>query len=392
MPSPVSPAKSPNRVALIAWALWIIAVLAILIHVGLKPHSNTLYKVFHDGGARWMASQNLYPKVDEYIYSPFAAAFFAPFTLLPDSVAGILWRVLTIGVYAGACFVWIRRERRADAGAQGFAWIIILPLSVGDLFNGQANPLVIGLLMLAIMGCREHRYFAAALCVGVATYFKIYPLAVGMLLAVLHPRFAWRLVAALVGIFCVSLLLQRPPYVLQQYSNWLHSLGQDPRRTLNYYGTYRDFWLILRVLRVPISVGGWSCLQVLAGGALAGYLFLLKRRGSSPELLDFTLLLLGTAWMLLFGPATESSTYVILAPAVAMALLRWRCDCGLCSAAWASFALLTVSQMITAWAHQHQNACTHLVQPVGALVLTVAAIVWAQRMAQHDLAPAGEAR
>ena len=369
----------------VAVAVWIVAMAVILVHVWLKPESNTLYKVFRNGGQRWLASENLYPDVDEYIYSPVAAAFFAPLTLLPDRVAGIVWRVLSLAAYAGAFAVWLRRMPEISTDRAALAWILLLPLSVGDLFNGQANPLMIGLLMLAVLECRRERWMVAALCAAVAAYFKVYPLAVGLLLGVLYPRkFPWRLGLAVVGVFGLSLILQRPGYVLEQYHNWIHALRQDPRRTQNYFGTYRDFWLMLRVLRVPISMQGWSVLQALSGAALAIYLWLAQRRGAKPDLLDFLLLTLGTCWMLLFGPATESSTYVLLAPPLVLAWLRWSAEPEsreYLKGAVACYALLIASQMLSSWGHQYQTPYTHLVQPVGTLILavTVAVCGWKEK-------------
>jgi hypothetical protein len=355
--------------------LWILAVAAILAHSWLKPNANTVYKNFQAGGERWLASANLYPKVDEYIYSPFAAALFAPLALLSTRLGNIVWRIVSLAVYAGAFAAWLKQARAGERAA--WAWILLLPLSVGDMFNGQANPLIIGLLMLAILACRRERWMIAAFCVGVAAYFKVYPLALGLLLAVLHPRkFPWRLVLALAAIFGLSLILNRPAYVLAQYDNWIHTLGQDPRRTLNYFGTYRDFWLMLRVLRAPISVRGWAVLQAASGAVLAIYLLVIQRRGSSGERLDFLVLALGTCWMLLFGPATESATYVILAPPLVLAWLRWQgARRGYLAAAAACYALLIASQMLTSWAHLHQNAYTHLVQPVATLILAAALAV-----------------
>jgi hypothetical protein len=376
--------KSP--LSWVAFGLWATAILVILIHVWLKPNSNTLYKVFRAGGARWLASEDLYPKVDEYIYSPFAAAFFAPLALLPDRVAGILWRVLSLAAYAGAFAAWVRKAPAAsavDGKRAAIAWILLLPLSLGDIYNGQANPLVIGLLMLAVIECRRERWMIAAFCVGVAAYFKVYPLAMGLLLAVLHPRkFPWRLALALAAIFGLSLVLQRPAYVLAQYGNWLHSLRQDPRRTLNYFGTYRDFWLLLRVLRIPISLQGWALLQAASGAAAAIYLVLTQRRGAPPEKLDFLLLTLGTCWMLLFGPATESSTYVLLAPPLLLAWLYWSerpSARGYLNEAAACYVLLVASQMLSSWGHQYQNAYTHLIQPFGAMILTGTVIAYGWR-------------
>jgi hypothetical protein len=372
---PGAPRTPRARLALrIAAALWVVAITVILVHVWLKPGSNTLYKVFRAGGARWLASENLYPKVDEYIYSPFAAAFFAPLALLPDRVAGILWRLLSLAVYAGAFAAWLKKTRPASSGHTALGWTLLLPLSVGDIFNGQANPFMIGLLMLAILACRREQWMIAALCVGVAAYFKVYPLAIGLLLAVLHPRrFPWRLALALAAIFGLSLLLQRPAYVLAQYGNWFQSLRQDPRRTLNYFGTYRDFWLLLRVLRVPVSLQAWAALQAASGAAVAGCLILAQRRGAPPDKLYFLLLALGTCWMLLFGPATESSTYVILAPPLVLTLI---CSPALLAGPLACYALLLASQMLSSWGHQYQSAYTHLLQPVGTMILAATLIAY----------------
>ena len=377
-PRPIDPPSGKREwgrlAGKVAMCTWVVAMAVIVVHVWLKPNSNTLYKVFRAGGERWLHTENLYPKVDEYIYSPFAAAFFAPFTLLPDRMAGVLWRLLSLGVYGGAFAAWLKKPGERA----GMAWILLLPLSLGDLFNGQANPLVIGLVMAAVLACRRERWMVAALCVAVATYFKVYPLAMGLLLTVIHPRkFPWRLGAALVGIFALSLVLQRPGYVLEQYVNWVHSLRQDPRRTLHYYGTYRDAWLFLRVLHVPVSLAGWAVVQAGSGAALAVYLYLVKRRRAGAERLDFLLLTLGTCWMLLFGPATESSTYVILAPPVVLAWMRWSGEAGgWVKWAWACYALLVGSQMLSSWGHQYQNAFTHLIQPAGTVILAVALIAY----------------
>jgi hypothetical protein len=110
---------------------------------------------------------------------------------------------------------------------------------------------------------------------------------------------------------------------------------------------------------------------------VAGYLYLGQRRGAGAERLDFLLLTLGTCWMLLFGPATESSTYVILAPPLALAWLRWRGEAGgYVKCAGACYGLLLGSQMLSSWGHQYQNAYTHLVQPAGAMILAGAVILY----------------
>jgi alpha-1,2-mannosyltransferase len=363
----------------VALGLWLLAMAAILIHAGLKPNSGSVCKVFRAGGSRWLAGQELYPKVGEFLYSPFAAAFFAPLALLPAGLSDTLWRLLGLAAYTGGFAAWIGKGRPAPRERVALAWLLLLPLSLGDFYNGQANPLVIGLLMLAIVACSRTSWMAAAFCVAVPVYFKVYPVAIGLLLAALRPRFSWRLALTLAAFFGFSLLLQRPGYALEQYGSWIHSLGQDPRRTLNYFGTDRDFWLVLRVLRVPVSVRGWTILQALSGMALAAYLLMAQRRGVLPEKLDFLLLSLGACWMLLFGPETESATYLVLAPPLALAWLRWSGEPGarpFLRAAWACYAFLIGSQMLSSWGHQYQTPYTHLAQPIGTMIFASALLIY----------------
>ncbi len=377
----------------LAWGLWLAAITAVLVRICLTPGSRSVYRNFHAGGARWLAGANLYPKVGEFLYSPFAAAFFAPFAILPDGPAEVFWRLINVAAFAGGFAAWLRSTPAVPIRSAVYAWLLLLPLSVGNFFNGQANPLMIGLLMFAVLACRHERWLLAAFCVALPAFFKVYPLSVGLLLAVLHPRkFPLRLAFALVSLFVLSLLLQKPIYALDQYVNWIHSLRMDPRRTLNYYGTDRDFWLLLRLLHVPITQQAWAILQALAGATLAAWLWIAQRRGQPPDRLDFLLLTLGACWMLLFGPETESATYVILAPPLLLAWLRWRGEPSAhnyVKTAVAVYLLLIASQMLSSWRHQSQNAYTHAIQPIAALILATAAISYGSEASKSDSSRAG---
>ena len=90
--------------------------------------------------------------------------------------------------------------------------------------------------------------------------------------------------------------------------------------------------------------------QVLAGaGIAAGVLATATRRGGpTGELLTATLGL-AAAWMMLLGPATESSSFVLLAPSLAWSVVEdlqvtdWRHRRGLL---WGSCALFTAAVLL----------------------------------------------
>ena len=105
---------------------------------------------------------------------------------------------------------------------------------------------MVGLLMFAIAAVRVERWNIAALCVAIPTFFKIYPLAVGMLICVIAPRrFVWRLVVALLLLAVAPFLFQHWSYVSDQYHAWIETRISDNR--VHYPEKYVpvDLWFLL---------------------------------------------------------------------------------------------------------------------------------------------------
>ncbi len=83
---------------------------------------------------------------------------------------------------------------------------------------------------------------------------------------------------------------------------------------------YRDCWLLLRFAHVPLPRPLYLPLQLtMAAGVAAVVLAGRLRRWPPAELLR-RLFDLGCCWMILFGPATENSTYILVAPTCAFAV------------------------------------------------------------------------
>ncbi len=149
-------------------------------------------------------------------------------------------------------------------------FLLILPLSLGNFNNGQANPLVTGLLMIAIVSAHRGRWTISALCLGISAYLKIYPLAVGLLLVLLYPRqLGWRLLVTLLLLGALSFVLQEPGYVLEQYRRWFATRAADDRRA-NMDIAPRDFAMLLQALHINLSSQIRLIFQLLAAiGAAA---------------------------------------------------------------------------------------------------------------------------
>jgi Glycosyltransferase family 87 len=379
-----------ERIVLILWAL---AVFAVVVRAILAPHQNTVFTVFREAGVAWLNGANLYSYVGKYLYSPLAAAFFALFAWLPESIGAGLWRFAIASVYLSSFIFWARHFGSGLISSMYLPLFLLLPLSLGNLNNGQASLLVIGLLLNACLAIEARKWTLGAFLIAAAAFFKIYPLVIGLLFTVIYPRrLGARLLLSLFVLWLLSLVLQKPPYVLEQYHAWFASLSADQRRVFGALGTWRDFWLLLRIIRVPITVFGYAMLQIAVGGAIAVFCWWARhvKRWQERNLLWMTFTL-GCLWITLFGPSTELSTYVFLAPSLAFAVAAtWqsrqfdaqRPD-ACCLWLAATYLLFIAADALNAWVPViRQNNYLHALQPIAALSFAAAVFAWSVQIEQ----------
>ena len=318
--------KQPVFWTVTAWISWAVALLMLVVR--FSPESNRAY-AFNDymlAGSHWIQGEYLYSNWRGFIYSPLTAVFFAPFACLPRAFAYTLWLLLSAGALLGGLTA-LRRTPFfpfISRAYSGIIYLLLLPLTLGNLEVGQANALVVGLLMFAMAAVRTERWNMAALCVAIPTYFKIYPLAVGMLICIIAPRrFTWRLFIALAVLGLAPFLFQHWSYVSEQYHAWLTTRTADDR--LNYEFKYApfDLWFLLHWIgHLPIASWTYSLIQLGTGAGLALLCLSGKWRHWTAERLLTTLFFLVSAWIVLCGPATESHTYLLLAPALVLGLVQ----------------------------------------------------------------------
>jgi hypothetical protein len=326
-----------DRWARLALAVWLVMTLAVCARSAARPHHQTVYPVWKGAGHDWRTGHDLYddrPSADAtrfgFRYSPLVAAGFTLCDLVPERAGNVLWRVVNAIAFLAALAWWLRDgvPLQATPGQRGLVILLTAPVALGSLNNGQANLLMVALLLGCITALAVERWNIAAVCAALAVLLKIYPIALVLLLALAYPRrFAPRFVLALLLLSALPFLMQRPDYVARQYALWWERVSHNDayRRTWPLAAGYRDVWMLVRVWQLPVSLKQYTALQLAGAGTCAAVTALSAWRLGRDRRLLLVALTLATGWMLLLGPAPESCTYVLIAPALGWWLVQtWR--------------------------------------------------------------------
>jgi hypothetical protein len=309
-----------------AMAVWAIALIILVARPLLLWQRGTSFDTYNLAGSRWLRGEGVYTHWMGFVYSPFVAAFFAPFSFLPTAIANIIWRLINAAILLGGLaailkvnlFTGIKRDRI------GIAYLLLVPLVIGNIDISQANPLVAGLIMLAVAAAYTERWNWAAFCIAIATLFKIYPLAAGLLICVIAPRrFAWRLFGILIVLTLLPFLFQHWSYVLEQYRAWISTRTADDRQNWPAEKVPLDLWFLIHwVLHLPVPPKVYTLIQLGSAAALAFFCALTTWKKWLPARILAGLFCLSAIWMTLCGPATESYTYMLLAAPSILAFLE----------------------------------------------------------------------
>ena len=366
--------RSWMRLAVAAWAI----LLAITIFKPLaRPVSGTIYPTYAHAGEEFDAERRLYdvphPYTDNFRYSPLVAAGFVPFSWLPLGVGGMLWRMACAAVFVSGVAAWSRRV--CPDVPPGLFFLLAIPLSIASLHNGQANTLITGLVLWGTELASNGKWSLAGVVVAGAVLFKIYPVAFAALLGMMAPiRFGIPLMIAVAVGVAFPFALGSTEYVGEQYRFWLDNLGRDDRTGFALHAGLQDVQMLLRVVGIDVPLSEYRYAQMAVGGLVGLFvLWGLWKREDRREL-AVSAFSLYACWVLTFGPAVESSTYILMAPLMARELLdrsgqpkwAWRLAIvAACLFCFAKFAL-ALPRVV------HQPIITLGVYPLAAVLMATA--------------------
>jgi hypothetical protein len=355
-----------------AWLTWAVLAAVFAVIAFFHPYAHTVYPIYAPAARRWWTGEDIYVRLlDYYRYSPLFAILITPFTLLPDCWGGSLWKAFNIGVYAAGLGAACRHllPARLTRNQRAAVWLLALPLSFHSMYNGQANLIMLGTILLGLSAGARGQWNRAALWVALSTLVKGYPLALALVLCALYFRqFALRYILFLAVGLLLPFATQPPDVVAQQYASWVRHLGAS---TTLMRERLRSLDHLLDVSGFPISPRTFNLLEVVGGAGVLGVCLLWARRLADPRALLTRVYLLFATWVGLLGPATETCSYIILGPAIAWAVVETfarRGNLGRRALLLASLFLMGPSVTDLVGPTLRRFFCDHAAQPLGAVL------------------------
>jgi glycosyl transferase family 87 len=371
-------------------SLWLVLVAVVCLRVYARPGLHSVFTTYRAAGEAWIQQAEIYARTARtFLYSPLVAALYSPFALISQNLSEVLWRLL-LGL-AVPLALWFNARNLFGFSERNLSrlFLLILPLVLSSLNHGQANIIVLVLFLISAGAASQSRWWTCAFCASFAVYWKIYPIAFALLLVIVLPKdLTVRMLLTLIGLFGASLLLQKPSYVLREYASWFGSLESDRRRTLGYYGRWRDAYLLLRLTGIPISIIWWRIVQASAAIIAAGICLLGTIRHWPRATLIFGAMSLAIVWMLLFGPATEAATYVLIAvPAAYLMIFGWSNTShpALRITSVITYLGFVSADILNSWVRYKGNVyLVHAIQPCFALCFCAALFFWWKQQLSHE--------
>jgi hypothetical protein len=282
---------------------------------------HTVFDIYSTASQAWWAGDDMFLRQQTtgelYRYSPAFAVLTSPFAMLSPGLGNALWKFANAGIFAFGLLVWCRRGLPTPLSRDQIAAVFLLaiPAASGSLYIGQANLMMTGFVLLGLTALAEERWWRAAGYITAATFLKVSPLALAMVVGVLYWRtFPLRFLVTLLAGLAIPFLAQSPEYVLEQTRHWFQHLGESVALNRD---RLRSVDNLMEVVGFPLSHGLFMLCGAVAGGVVLLVTVGMQWRGAAAREILLRLASWFLTWVVLFSPSSENVTFSILAPVVA---------------------------------------------------------------------------
>ena len=324
---------------LYARRLWLLFFAIVALLAFFQPTQRNITCHYSRAAYHWWNSENMYSLTGSgFLYFPQSALLYTPFawqefpenitvfkkqplseTLLPTlplRLAEVLYRAFSLGLLCWAVWRMCELFKIESRYSSLFSLVTVLsiPASLTAGRNGQFNLLLAATMILATVAVTQKRWGSAATWLVLGVLVKPLGLVPLLLFGVLYPALWWRLAVGMLCFMGMSFIHYDPKYVLSQWQMCIEQMRTASTPTDN---SFDDIAGMFRTFGINGSDLTWFAVRASFAFLTLGIAWRLKNIYSS-EVGPLLIAGLSAAYLMAFNPRTETVSYVIIAPFVAM--------------------------------------------------------------------------
>ncbi len=292
-------------------ALWLL-FLAVMVGWALAASHRPITYIYWNAARDWWAGKPIYGTegIHGFIYFPSSVFLFAPFSLLPVTVADHLWRLLSAAGLAFGMFRLVRAMEVPDGDrvAQVALALAIPTLSI-NVLRSQWELTMFAILLHALADLLQGKDVRSGLLFALAVAVKPLALIPGFFLCCLRLRAMPAFLLGMVGVVFFPFLHPDPAFVADQYAAMIPKLlrAANPEET-----PWFDLVNLFRAFDFHPSYAAMTEARLAFAAILFGLgLWMVQKRDQKTAfLIGFYLIM---AYLALFNPRTEEGTYANIA-------------------------------------------------------------------------------
>ena len=280
------------------WPALFVTLAAVLFTTKIRTEMVD-FGVYRTAGARAISAEPLYRSDDghyQFKYLPAFAMAMAPFARLDREAAQAIWFALSAGLLT-AFVRWSVRglpeRRRSEPVLAGLAVLFMAKFYAHELTLGQTNIMLGCLLAAALLAVQIDQPVVAGALIGVAAFVKPYALILLPWLAFTYGLSA-AISCALVLLLGLLLPIVRYGWTgnLQLLADWYRTVTESTTPNLTSADNVSLAAMWAKWLGPGGIAAGMTALSSLAAITLVGTVWLKRLRVSSPDYLEFALLMI----------------------------------------------------------------------------------------------------
>jgi hypothetical protein len=304
--------------------IFILCVIVVSIQKMVHPGYNNNFTIFRMSFYHLMQHLNMYVPYpqehnDVFLYNPSFPVLFAPFAIPPIQLGIILW----ISISAFLFFVTVRLLPIKDSSKVFIYYFSIIEL-VTALERCQTNPIIAILIMLAFIAVEREQLFRATLYTNLGFFIKGYGAVSGIFYFLKNPKFKTFLMLGFwfIVIFALPLIFYSPKEIITLYQQWYASLSEKFNKNTqldSHIGGVSLMCILINLFRTPAS----QIPDAIKYIEFSGYFIIIFTTAylawrKNYEQVKWYMLAYVLIWVIIFNHASESSTYIVAIPGVAI--------------------------------------------------------------------------